>query len=90
MLKVPNYHILIVKTLGQTNTLPARIKITSERFNQSIITGFTNEVDSISPTLETAELWLTKNGHNVIGHGEGKDHYYVVCDHVNGSFKGLK
>lgn len=90
MLKLPNYHILIVKTLGATNTQPARVKITSERFKQSVIIWFTNEVDSISPTLETAELWLTNRGHNVIGHGEGKDHYYVICDHVNNSFQPLK
>lgn len=90
MKQVPNYHILIVKTLGANNTRPARVKIISERFKQSVIIWFTNEAGSISPTLETAELWLTNRGHNVIGHGEGKDHHYVICDHVNNSFQSLR
>lgn len=87
---LPNFHVLIVKTMGWTNTRPTHVKIISERFNQSVKIGFSNEPGSISPTLETAEEWLIKNGHNVIGHGEGKGHYYIICGHVNEAFKQLK
>ncbi len=73
-----NYHILIIKTLPATNTNPAKVRIYSERFKEGKTIPFTNEVASISPTLETAENWLRKNGFELVGHAEGKDHYYVI------------
>lgn len=83
---LPNFHILVVKYVTQTNNLPSRVKIISERFNHSVIFSYTGEGN----TLDQAEGWLIKNGHNVLGHGEGKGHYYVVCGHVNDKFKPLK
>lgn len=73
-----NYHILQVKGIGATNTNPARVKIISERFKSSIIIPYTNDPGSISPALPTAIDWLTKHGYEVIGQGEGKDHYYLI------------
>jgi hypothetical protein len=84
---INNYHILIVKFIGPSQLLDSRVKIISERFHQSITFEYD---DNSGNTLEQAEGWLLKNGHNVIGHGEGKDHYYVVCGHVNGSFQALR
>lgn len=79
-MKHANYHIIIIKTLPATNTKPARVKIISERFETSKIINFTNEPGTISPTLETAEMYLIGKGFQIIGHGEGKDHYYVITD----------
>lgn len=83
---LPNFHILTVKYVGQTNYLPSRVKIISERFKQSVVFSYGDEGD----TLAQAENWLINNGHKVIGHGEGKGHYYVVCEAIGGSFKPLK
>jgi hypothetical protein len=84
--QLPNFHILTVKYIGQSNYLPSRIKIISERFKQSVTFSYGDNGN----TLDQAEAWLIANGHKVTGHGEGKGHYYVVCEHVNGSFKPLK
>lgn len=72
--------------MPQTNTLPSRIQIVSERFSQYITFSYGDH----GQTLEQGEAWLLKNGHKVIGHGEGNNCYYVICDAVNGSFKPLK
>lgn len=85
-----NLHILTVKNLGPTNTKGARVKISSERFTQSITIPYSNEAGAGTPALDTAEMWLKSNGHSIVGHGEGKNHYYVICEAVAGSFKPLK
>lgn len=83
---LPNFHVLIIKYVGQTNCLPSRVKIISERFKQSVTLSYGDEGN----TLEQAEEWLIRNGHNVIGHGEGKGHSYVICGHINNRFKSIK
>lgn len=75
-----NYHILIVKYVGMKNTMPAKVKIISERFKASIKIPYTNEAGSNNPTLETAEAWLIDNGYNIIGHGNGNGHDYIITD----------
>jgi len=82
--KIPNYHILIVKYVGQTNTQPARISIKSERFKQSVIIPF--DADYGKDSCEIAEYWLQQNGFVIIGHAEGKDCYYIITD----TFQKLK
>lgn len=84
---LPNFHVIIVKYIGQSNYLPARVKIISERFKEHVTFSYNSEGGQ---TLDQAEEWLTERGHKVIGHGEGKGHYYVICDHVNGLFSPLK
>jgi hypothetical protein len=86
----PNFHVLVVKNLMATNSTGSRVKITSDRFNQSVVIPYSNEAGSGTPALDTAELWLKSKGHNVVGHGEGKNHYYVICDAVNNCFSPLK
>jgi hypothetical protein len=71
-----NFHILIIKYVGQTDTTPSGIKIISERFESSKKISFNHP--SFNATLDIAEDWLTKNGFEIIGHGEGKGHYYVI------------
>lgn len=80
----PNYHVLIVKYIGWANTLPARVKVISERFKESAT--FTFDTAYGNDTCEQAEYWLKKNGFNIIGHAEGKDHYYLISD----TFEPLK
>jgi hypothetical protein len=74
--KIPNRHVLIVKYKGFTNTGPASINISSERFNQTVKIDF--DTDHGNDACEIAEHWLTKKGFKVIGHAEGKDCYYVI------------
>jgi len=80
MKNLDNYHILQVKCLGATNYRPARVKIISERFRQSVIIPFTNDPGASSPTLHTAQEWLENKGHVIIGKGEGKNCYYIISD----------
>jgi hypothetical protein len=81
---IPNWHVLTVKYIGWSNELPARVKIISERFKHSVTFSFDSELGN--DTCEQAEHWLKKNGFNVIGHAEGKGHYYVITD----TFEPLK
>ena len=81
---IPNYHILTVKLIGWSNTLPSRVKVISEIFNESVT--FTFDTEYGNDTCEQAEYWLKQNGFNVIGHAEGKGHYYVITD----TFQPLK
>ncbi len=81
---IPNHHVLIVKYIGQSNKQPSRIKIISERFKHSVIIPF--EYDHGNDSCEIAEYWLNERGFKVIGHAEGKGHYYVITD----TFEPLK
>lgn len=77
MTTISNYHILTVKYLGPSNVNGSRIKIISERFKESKTIGYDHECNS---AREGAEKWLLNHGFNIIGHGEGKDHDYVITD----------
>lgn len=85
-MKTQNYHVLIVRYMGQTNTQPSRVKIISELFQISVSIPFTNEAGSTIPSLDTAELWLKNNGFDIVGHAEGNGHSYVITN----TFKSLK
>ena len=78
-----NFHILKVKYLSPTNYKGARVKITSERFEQSKIISYDYSKNSIK---DMAIDWLEKEGFEIIGHGEGKNHDYIVSS----TFKPLK
>lgn len=81
---IENYHILIIKFVGQTNNLASRVKIISERFKQSITIPFNS--DHGNDSCEIAEYWLKSNNFSIMGHAEGKGHYYVITN----TFKALK
>ena len=81
---IQNFHILVAKFVNQTTTKPHRIKISSERFKQWVNISW-NE-DNGRDTCEQAENWLKKQGFNIIGHAEGKKHYYIITD----TFEPLK
>ena len=81
-----NYHILQISVLPATNTKPARVKIHSPRFEQTKVISFSNAAGDASPSISTAVEYLTTNGFNIIGKGEGKDCYYLISD----TFEPLK
>jgi len=87
---IPNFHILIVKAMGATDNKPARVKIISERFKQSITLPYTNHTGASNPAIDTALLFITNKGWNIIGKGEGKDHMYLITDTFNDTFEPLK
>lgn len=76
-MNIPNYHILTIKYIGPSNVLGSRVKIISERFKESSTINYDHEFNN---ALEIAEAWLSNHGFNIIGHGEGKDHMYVITD----------
>ena len=74
-----NYHILIVKAIGATNNEPAKVKIISERFKQSVKIPFTNNPGASSPATDSAIEYLEKRGYVLIGKtGEGEQDIAVV------------
>lgn len=78
-----NYHILKITYLGATNNRGSRIKIKSERFEQSVTISYDY---SCNNSLDGAVKWLKANDFTIKGQGEGKDCYYVVTS----TFKPLK
>lgn len=85
-----NCHVLIARNFYSSREEVNKVRIISEKFGQIVTIAYDNEPGSPNPLLETAESWLIKNGHLIIGHGEGKDHFYIICDAVAGIFKPLK
>jgi len=70
MKELQNYHILEVKYYGPTSHKGSRIRIYSERFNQTIFIPFDNEYSNIS---EMAQKYLAEKGFKLIGKGETED-----------------
>jgi len=85
MTTTPNFHVLIVKYMGATNTKPARYKIVSERFKQSIICSYGANQNFDSSLLYAIDT-LQNKGFNVIGKAEGKDCDYIISN----TFKQIK
>jgi len=80
---IENYHILKVKYHGPTNTLGSRIRITSERFEQSITIDYDHSQNAI---YDMAANHLIDKGFNIVGKAEGSNHYYLISD----TFEPLK
>lgn len=87
-----NYHLLTVKYLGPTNSRGSRVKISSDRFEDSITIGYNH---SFNGSLAQAVAWceaykdtlLSDRAFNVIGTAEGKGPIsYIITD----TFKGLR
>ena len=72
-----HYRGFKIKYLGPTNYKGSRLKITDERFDQSIIIGFSYEYDNV---LYQAIDYLEKNGFNIVGYSEMKNDYIIFCD----------
>ena len=78
-MNTPNTHLLIVKYLGATNIKPARYKIISERFKQSVIKSYGAD-QSFDSTIEYAIDTLKKMGFTVTSKAEGKECDYITSD----------
>jgi hypothetical protein len=91
-MNIPNLHLLQVKHVPMTDTTPARVRIRSQRFNQSVIIPYTNEPGSNSAVKDTAIAWLLKEGFTIVGQCELKEDYgFLVDDRTEeGAFKPLK
>lgn len=83
MKNLTNYHALTVTYLGPTNNLGSRVRIKSDRFEQSITIAYDYEFNN---TLEVAADYLSKKGFNLVGKGELKDAYLLLTD----TFEPLK
>ena len=78
-----NKHIIKVKFLGPTNHRGARIKLYSGRYNQSVTLDYSYHVGNV---YNQAAMWLNYNGFEPLAMGEGREHYYIICE----TFKLLK
>lgn len=77
-----NYHTIIVKFLGPTNSRGARVKLYSNRFKDSKIISYDYEFNS---SYEIAAKWLEDNTFDVIGASECKEGYILIST----TFKSL-
>ena len=60
-----NYHAIRVRYLGATNTLGARVKLVSGRFDRDVVT--VSRDYSSNSCLQDAHNWLVDHGFTVIG-----------------------
>jgi hypothetical protein len=70
-----NFHLLKIKFLSPTNRRDARIRITSERFRQSIVIAWDNSSNSMT---EIASNHLQKMGFEIVGQSEGISENYLI------------
>lgn len=78
-----NFHILKITYIPETNTKPSRVRILSERFNESIVIPRDQKFRDIA---EVAEHHLKKLDFSIIGQGEHYSGFYIISD----TFKSLK
>jgi hypothetical protein len=78
-----NHHVLKVKFLGATNTKGIRIRITSERFEASVILPL--KYNDVEPFDQAIDYLLSKD-FNIIGKAEATDGMYIITD----SFHNIK
>lgn len=82
-----NLHVFRVIYLPHSATLPARVKIISERFKQSITVSYhADGFEDCRDAQEVAVKHLTSLGYNITSIGEGWGCMYVISD----TFKPLK
>jgi len=79
-----NFHLITVKYLPATNTRGSRVKLTSTRFEQSVIIGYDHAKNNIE---DIAVDYLKQNGHVIAGKADGA----VICEEdKDHCFKPLK
>lgn len=78
-----NLHAIEIRFIGPTNTKGARVKLTSCRFNESIIINYDYSKNSI---YEIAQEYLESKGFNIIGLAETQKGYMLLSD----VFKSIK
>jgi len=67
-----NHRLFKITTLPATDTKPARVKITDDRFRKTVVLSFVNLPESwyLSPTLATAKNYLESKNITCGGFGE--------------------
>ena len=83
MNNTPHYHLLTVKYVGPTNTRGSRVKISSDRFEDSQTIQYDH---SFNGSTAQGLAWSKAHGFNVIGTAEGKGVDYIITD----TFKGVR
>ena len=78
-----NLHAFTIKYLGPTNTKGSRVKITSERFEQSKTFAYNYTYSNI---VDMAEEYLQKFGFNLVGVAETSKGFIILSD----TFKELR
>lgn len=82
-----NAHVFRVVYIPQTNVLPARVRVYSERFKQFIQLSWHDEkFDKCRDAQERAVVELKERGFNIVSIGSGNACMYVISD----TFKPLK
>lgn len=74
-MNTPNLHAFTITFLGATYHKSSRLKIKSERFNQSVIIPYDHAFNN---TLDIAKDYLTKNGYELAGQAETNDNYIIL------------
>ncbi len=72
-MSIPNFHVLRVKYIGPTNHRESRVKITSDRFKQSLTVPFDHALNNVEDMAAAALLPL---GFKIIGLSDG----YIISD----------
>lgn len=81
--RLTNFHLLVVRYIGATDTKPSKVKIISERFKQSVTVDYNRDCRDSS---DVARHWLESNGFEIVGQCEGK-----TCDYlISSTFEPLK
>lgn len=75
MKTLPNFHVLTISYIGATNFKSSRVRIKSDRFEQSKIINYNHEYNNVG---DIAQDYLERNGFEIIGQAESKDGYYLI------------
>jgi hypothetical protein len=76
-----NFNVLEISHVPMTSHKPARVKIYSPRFKQTVIFSKESEAyDQCRDNTEIAAKFLSKLNFNIIGQGEGKGKMYIISD----------
>ncbi len=75
MKHLQNFHIITVSYIGATNYKGSRVRIKSDRFEQTKIVSYDH---SLRDTCEIAQAYLEAKGFELIGKGEAKDGYFLI------------
>jgi len=81
-----NLHLFLIKYMPATNSLPSRIKITSERFRQSVTISYDYSDRCIE---DTATKYLETLGYNITNMAEMSQFTAILSDTFMPLKKGI-
>lgn len=82
-----NFHLISAIYKGPTERRGSRVELYSYRMDEKITIPYNYEFNN---ACDIAEDYLVKHGHNVVGSGELKVGYMIVCEGSQGRFLSLK